>query len=53
MYGLDQLVWYEVHENAESAIVGEKELKKWKRLWKIELIESSNPDWRDLYDEIL
>ncbi len=52
-YGLDRLVWYEPHENAESAIVREKKIKKWSRLWKIELIEGVNPDWRDLYLEIL
>ena len=52
-YGLERLVWYELHENAESAIVREKQIKKWDRLWKIELIEKSNPEWRDLYGEIL
>jgi putative endonuclease len=52
-YGLNLLVWYEQHENAESAIVREKQIKKWSRLWKIELIEQANPEWRDLYGEIL
>ncbi len=52
-YGLERLVWYEVHENAESAITREKQIKKWNRLWKIELVEKTNPDWRDVYDEIL
>jgi putative endonuclease len=52
-YGLGTLVWYELHENAESAIVREKQIKKWSRLWKIELIETANPDWRDLYSEVL
>jgi len=52
-YGLDKLVWYELHENAESAIVREKQIKKWSRHWKIELIESANPDWCDLYREIV
>jgi putative endonuclease len=51
-YGLDRLVWYEMHDSAESAIMREKALKKWNRLWKIELIERANPDWRDLYPEI-
>jgi putative endonuclease len=51
-YGLDRLVWYEMHDNAESAIVREKQLKKWNRLWKIELIERMNSEWRDLYPEI-
>jgi putative endonuclease len=52
-YGLGQLAWYELHENAESAIVREKQIKKWDRLWKIRLIETMNPDWRDLYEAIL
>jgi|SRR5947207_14817288 len=52
-YGLDRLVWYEMHENAESAIVREKQLKKWNRLWKIELIEKMNPEWRDLFPDII
>lgn len=47
------LVWYEVHENMESAIVREKQLKEWKRQWKIELIEKLNPYWNDLYPTIL
>ena len=47
------LVWYEVHETMESAIVREKNIKAWKRLWKQELIESSNLDWNDLYDQIM
>jgi putative endonuclease len=41
------LVWYEVHENMESAIVREKQLKEWKRQWKLELIEKMNPYWND------
>jgi putative endonuclease len=52
-YGLARLVWFEVHENAESAIGREKQLKKWNRLWKIELVEKTNSDWHDVYDEIL
>jgi putative endonuclease len=48
-YGVHLLVWYEVHETAESAIVREKQLKAWKRSWKIELIEKTNPNWDDLY----
>lgn len=46
-YDVTRLVWYEQHETMESAIVREKRLKKWKREWKIELIEKTNPDWRD------
>jgi len=48
-----QLVWYELHETMESAINREKALKYWKRAWKLELIERNNPDWSDLYEEIL
>ena len=51
-YGVHLLVWYEVHESMESAVRREKAIKKWNRAWKIELIEKSNPTWRDLYDEI-
>jgi putative endonuclease len=42
-YEVNSLIWYEVHENMESAIEREKRLKEWKRKWKLELIESSNP----------
>ena len=52
-YHVDHLVWYELHENMESAIMREKRLKDWKRAWKLKLIESKNPDWLDLYDRIL
>jgi putative endonuclease len=47
------LVWYEQHENMESAIVREKQIKEWKRQWKLDLIESSNPYWNDLYSTII
>jgi len=52
-YSLHTLVWYEIHGTMESAISREKSLKAWQRLWKIELVESGNPDWRDLYPDIL
>ena len=52
-YSVHQLVWYEVHENMESAIQREKRLKEWKRKWKLELIETSNPYWQDLYNTIV
>ncbi len=52
-YHVHTLVWYEVHDTMESAIVREKNVKAWKRLWKLTLIESSNPDWNDLYDQIV
>jgi putative endonuclease len=51
-YSVHSLVWYEVHENMESAIEREKRLKEWKRKWKLELIESSNPHWQDLFNTI-
>ena len=50
---IHDLVWYEVHGEMESAILREKAIKAWKRMWKIELIESTNPEWRDRYSDIL
>jgi putative endonuclease len=52
-YGLKTLVWYEIHEDINEAIKREKQLKKWNRIWKIEMVEKSNPDWRDLYPELV
>ena len=52
-YGIHRLVWYEVHETMDSAIQKEKRLKEWNRAWKLELIESGNPEWQDLYQTIL
>ena len=52
-YHVHMLVWYEIHETMESAISREKELKKWRRKWKIELIEHMNPEWLDLYSAIV
>ena len=52
-YSVHQLVWYEVHESMESAIEREKRLKGWKRKWKLELIESSNTNWQDLFNTIV
>ena len=51
-HGADQLVWYEIHERMESAILREKQIKAWKRQWKIELIEQANPYWRDLWPDV-
>ena len=51
-YGLTRLVYAEPHDTIEDAIVREKRIKKWNRAWKIELIESMNPDWADLYYRI-
>jgi len=53
LYAVHQLVWYELHDNMESAIQREKQLKEWKRRWKIELIERANPNWQDLYHTIV
>ena len=52
-YNIHRLIWYELHESIESAITREKQLKNWKRKWKLELIESSNPKWQDLYHTIV
>ena len=51
-YGVHRLIWYEMHGAAETAIPREKQIKKWNRAWKLELIEQMNPDWKDLYDEL-
>jgi putative endonuclease len=51
-YRVHDLVWFEVHETMESAINREKAIKGWRRSWKLELIEKTNPYWRDLYPEI-
>lgn len=52
-YNLHTLIRYEVYENITEAIKREKQLKNRKRQWKIELVEKENPEWRDLYDEII
>ena len=52
-YNVHKLVYYEETADVNSAIRREKQLKKWKRQWKIELIEKMNPHWRDLYDELI
>jgi putative endonuclease len=51
-YGVDRLVWFEIYDDIANAITREKELKKWRRDWKIRLIEAENPDWIDLYPNI-
>jgi len=51
-YRVHNLVWYEIHESAESAIEREKRIKKWKRAWKLKLIEEHNPEWIDLYENV-
>ncbi|MDR3395884.1 MAG: GIY-YIG nuclease family protein [Parasulfuritortus sp.] len=52
-YAVHQLVWFEMHDSMESAITREKQLKKWNRAWKLELIEETNSEWRDLYKDIV
>ena len=52
-YQVHHLVWYEAHHSMESAITKEKAMKKWNRSWKIRLIEERNPEWSDLYQEVL
>ncbi len=51
-YGVTRLVWYEVHDLRETAFQRERRMKKWNRLWKIELIEQMKPGWHDLYDTL-
>ena len=51
-YRVKHLAWYEPHEDVAAAILREKQIKEWKRAWKIELIEAMNPDWRDLWFDI-
>ena len=51
-YGVDRLVWYEEYDDPSEAIAREKALKKWRRDWKIRLIEEFNPLWTDLYETL-
>ena len=51
-YGVKSLVWYEVHDTREAAFQRERQIKKWNRAWKLELIEKSNAEWRDLGDDL-
>ena len=51
-YSVNQLVWYEVHDDIEQAIVREKVIKNWKRAWKVRRILESNPECRDLFNDI-
>ncbi|MFT4247773.1 MAG: GIY-YIG nuclease family protein [Pseudomonas sp.] len=52
-YGVTRLVWYELCETMESAILREKRIKKWRRAWKLQLIDAGNPSWRDLWPDIV
>ena len=49
-YGVKQLVYFEFHESMEQAIRREKQIKEWKRAWKVRLVESANPEWLNLFD---
>jgi putative endonuclease len=51
-YGVDRLVWFEPHETRESAWRRERRIKEWKRAWKVQLIETDNPHWIDLYPSL-
>jgi putative endonuclease len=51
-YQVHDLAYYECADNPEAAIAREKQLKKWNRLWKLDLINRSNPSWKDLYNEV-
>ena len=51
-YGVTKLVYFEIFEDIKDAIARERHIKEWRREWKIELIQSSNPYWRDLYENI-
>ncbi len=52
-YGVHDLVWFELHDTMDSAINREKNIKEWKRAWKLKMIEKDNPEWRDLYIDIV
>ena len=50
-YGIKRLVWFEMHDTMESAILREKRIKRWRRAWKYDLIHKDNPTWRDLAED--
>ena len=52
-YDVSRLVYYEITSDVKSALSREKQLKSWNRQWKLELIEKSNPNWNDLYDDLV
>lgn len=52
-YGVHTLVYFEMHKEIAEAIRREKQIKKWNRAWKIELIEKTNPNWKDLWQDIV
>lgn len=52
-HDVKMLVYYEIHDSIEDAILREKQMKKWNRLWKLRVIEEMNPEWKDLYNDIV
>ncbi len=52
-YGVHDLVYFEQHQDVSEAITREKQIKKWNREWKMQLIEKNNPDWKDLYGTLI
>ena len=52
-YRVHHLVYFELHEDMNAAISREKQIKKWNRAWKLELIETNNPEWKDLYEDFI
>ena len=52
-YGVDKLVWFETHATRADALARERRIKKWRRKWKLRLIEEMNPNWDDLYETML
>jgi putative endonuclease len=52
-FNVDLLVWFEAHASAEVAISREKQIKRWRRAWKVELIQRDNSEWRDLFETIV
>jgi len=51
-YGCTRLVWHEPHATRHAAFLRERRITKWKRVWKLELIEAMNPGWRDLFEDL-
>jgi putative endonuclease len=51
-YGVDRLVYVEFHDSVAAALLRERQIKRWKRAWKLALIERDNPEWRDLYHDL-
>ena len=52
-YNISILVWYEEHDTRETAFRRERQIKEWRRSWKLRLIEENNPTWRDLYEDLI